>query len=57
MSDSETENANPANKYNEEDAFKILVATDIHLGYNEKDVIRGLFNFVLILLNIILKKY
>lgn len=24
-----------------EDVFNILVATDIHLGYNEKDPIRG----------------
>lgn len=26
---------------NREDIFKILIATDIHLGYNEKDIIRG----------------
>lgn len=26
---------------NPDDCFKILVATDIHLGYNEKDIIRG----------------
>lgn len=25
----------------EEDTFKILLATDIHLGYLEKDAIRG----------------
>lgn len=25
----------------DEDTFKILVATDIHLGYLEKDAIRG----------------
>lgn len=25
----------------ENDVFKILVATDIHLGYGEKDPIRG----------------
>lgn len=24
-----------------EDTFNILVATDIHLGYNEKDPVRG----------------
>lgn len=24
-----------------ENTFKVLLATDIHLGYNEKDVIRG----------------
>lgn len=28
-------------KRNAENQFKILVATDIHLGYNEKDPIRG----------------
>lgn len=26
---------------NENDVFKILVATDIHLGFEEKDPIRG----------------
>lgn len=25
----------------EDDVMKILLATDIHLGYNEKDPIRG----------------
>jgi len=30
-----------ANEPAEEDTFKILVATDTHLGYNEKDPIRG----------------
>lgn len=25
----------------DEDTFKILIATDIHLGYLEKDAIRG----------------
>lgn len=24
-----------------DDTFKILIATDIHLGYGEKDAIRG----------------
>lgn len=27
----------------ENDVFKILVATDIHLGYDEKDPIKGNF--------------
>lgn len=27
---------------NSEDCFKILLATDIHLGYKEKDVIIGI---------------
>lgn len=26
-----------------DDTMKILIASDVHLGYNEKDVIRGLF--------------
>ncbi|XP_075054844.1 double-strand break repair protein MRE11 isoform X2 [Mixophyes fleayi] len=30
----------------EEDTFKILVATDIHLGYMEKDAVRGNDSFV-----------
>lgn len=30
----------------DEDTFKILVATDIHLGYLEKDAIRGNDTFV-----------
>lgn len=25
----------------EDNIFKIMIASDIHLGYNEKDVIRG----------------
>lgn len=28
---------------NESDVFKILVATDIHLGYEERDPVRGKF--------------
>uniref|UniRef100_A0A672NSD2 Double-strand break repair protein n=1 Tax=Sinocyclocheilus grahami TaxID=75366 RepID=A0A672NSD2_SINGR len=31
---------------NDEDTFKILIATDIHLGYLEKDAIRGNDTFV-----------
>lgn len=31
---------------NEENVFKILIATDIHLGYNEKDPVRGNDSFV-----------
>lgn len=30
----------------DEDTFKILIATDIHLGYLEKDAIRGNDTFV-----------
>lgn len=30
----------------DEDTFKILVATDIHLGYLEKDPVRGNDTFV-----------
>lgn len=30
----------------EEDTFKILIATDIHLGYLEKDPVRGNDTFV-----------
>ena len=30
--------------YNDNDIIKILVATDIHLGYGEKDTIRGYSN-------------
>lgn len=26
-----------------DDTMKILIASDVHLGYNEKDVIRGIF--------------
>lgn len=26
-----------------DDTMKILIASDVHLGYNEKDVIRGMF--------------
>ncbi|XP_075775480.1 double-strand break repair protein MRE11 isoform X2 [Pelodiscus sinensis] len=36
----------PINSLNEEDTFKILVATDIHLGYLEKDPVRGNDTFV-----------
>lgn len=31
----------PNSTIDPEDTIKILVASDIHLGYNEKDVIRG----------------
>ncbi|XP_016138668.1 double-strand break repair protein MRE11 isoform X1 [Sinocyclocheilus grahami] len=34
------------NTMNDEDTFKILIATDIHLGYLEKDAIRGNDTFV-----------
>lgn len=30
----------------DEDTFKILIATDIHLGYMEKDPVRGNDTFV-----------
>ncbi|XP_067424221.1 double-strand break repair protein MRE11 isoform X3 [Emydura macquarii macquarii] len=36
----------PINSQDEEDTFKILVATDIHLGYLEKDPVRGNDTFV-----------
>uniref|UniRef100_A0A493T7I1 MRE11 homolog, double strand break repair nuclease n=1 Tax=Anas platyrhynchos platyrhynchos TaxID=8840 RepID=A0A493T7I1_ANAPP len=34
------------NKVDDEDTFKILIATDIHLGYLEKDPVRGNDTFV-----------
>ncbi|CAM9585296.1 unnamed protein product [Bubo scandiacus] len=34
------------NSQDDEDAFKILIATDIHLGYLEKDPVRGNDTFV-----------
>ncbi|XP_009333126.1 PREDICTED: double-strand break repair protein MRE11A isoform X2 [Pygoscelis adeliae] len=34
------------NSQNDEDTFKILIATDIHLGYLEKDPVRGNDTFV-----------
>ncbi|XP_042595052.1 double-strand break repair protein MRE11-like [Cyprinus carpio] len=34
------------NTMDDEDTFKILIATDIHLGYLEKDAIRGNDTFV-----------
>ncbi|XP_044140526.1 double-strand break repair protein MRE11 [Bufo gargarizans] len=34
------------NSLDDEDTFKILVATDIHLGYMEKDAVRGNDSFV-----------
>lgn len=36
---SDTEEA--MTEFNSEDVMKILVATDIHLGYNEKHSLRG----------------
>ncbi|XP_008821342.1 double-strand break repair protein MRE11 isoform X1 [Nannospalax galili] len=36
----------PADPLDDEDTFKILVATDIHLGYLEKDAVRGNDTFV-----------
>ncbi|KAG8453018.1 hypothetical protein GDO86_004723 [Hymenochirus boettgeri] len=35
-----------SNSKDDEDTFKILVATDIHLGYMEKDALRGNDSFV-----------
>ncbi|XP_061847418.1 double-strand break repair protein MRE11 isoform X2 [Colius striatus] len=35
-----------ANSQDDEDTFKILIATDIHLGYLEKDPVRGNDTFV-----------
>lgn len=32
---------NPISSRDDEDTFRILLATDIHLGYVEKDAIRG----------------
>ncbi|XP_069828080.1 double-strand break repair protein MRE11 [Dendropsophus ebraccatus] len=34
------------NNLDDEDTFKILVATDVHLGYMEKDAVRGNDSFV-----------
>uniref|UniRef100_A0A8D0GW54 Meiotic recombination 11 homolog A n=1 Tax=Sphenodon punctatus TaxID=8508 RepID=A0A8D0GW54_SPHPU len=31
----------PSSSLDDEDTFKILVATDVHLGYLEKDAVRG----------------
>lgn len=42
MSTIGAENNVPEEK-KEEDIFNILVATDIHLGFEEKDPIRGMF--------------
>uniref|UniRef100_A0A8C0CTX7 MRE11 homolog, double strand break repair nuclease n=1 Tax=Balaenoptera musculus TaxID=9771 RepID=A0A8C0CTX7_BALMU len=36
----------PADALDDENTFKILVATDIHLGYMEKDAVRGNDTFV-----------
>lgn len=36
----------PALFRDDEDSFKILIATDIHLGYLEKDPVRGNDTFV-----------
>ncbi|TRY58065.1 hypothetical protein DNTS_022710 [Danionella cerebrum] len=38
--------ASTGNTVDDEDTFKILIATDIHLGYLEKDAIRGNDTFV-----------
>ncbi|EGW11931.1 double-strand break repair protein MRE11 [Cricetulus griseus] len=43
----------PADPLDDEDTFKILVATDIHLGFMEKDAVRG--NDTFVTLNEILK--
>lgn len=37
----ETESAQESAGLPEEDVLKVLLATDIHLGYEEKDPIRG----------------
>ncbi|XP_059960688.1 double-strand break repair protein MRE11 isoform X2 [Mesoplodon densirostris] len=37
---------NPADALDDENTFKILVATDIHLGFMEKDAVRGNDTFV-----------
>lgn len=34
------------NSQDDEDTFRILIATDIHLGYMEKDPVRGNDTFV-----------
>lgn len=34
-------NSSKANAFPADDTFKILVATDIHLGYAENDPVRG----------------
>ncbi|XP_006018710.1 double-strand break repair protein MRE11, partial [Alligator sinensis] len=39
-------NAQPCTRRDDENTFKILVATDIHLGYLEKDPVRGNDTFV-----------
>lgn len=36
----------PTDPLDDEDTFKILVATDIHLGFMEKDAVRGNDTFV-----------
>lgn len=36
----------PIEPPDDEDTFKILVATDIHLGFMEKDAVRGNDTFV-----------
>lgn len=36
----------PADALDDENTFKILVATDIHLGFMEKDAVRGNDTFV-----------
>lgn len=50
---------NEESQINAEDCFKILMATDIHLGYKEKDLIIGkptdLFNLFGYAWNICLK--
>uniref|UniRef100_A0A182PIW7 Double-strand break repair protein n=1 Tax=Anopheles epiroticus TaxID=199890 RepID=A0A182PIW7_9DIPT len=41
-----SENSSQSGDINPDDIIKILVATDIHLGYNEKDAVRGDDSFI-----------
>lgn len=45
MPPTESESIDDPSQVPKEDVFKIMVATDLHLGYNEKDPIRGLLFF------------
>lgn len=46
MDSSESSQAPEAQEINPVDCFKILLATDIHLGYKEKDIVTGTDNFM-----------
>jgi hypothetical protein len=37
------DSGNCTNRSNTDDTFRILLATDIHLGYNENDQVTGKF--------------